>query len=223
MNAHVPRIDNSPSPLVVSLSLSLSLLQPVSFHARLIYEAFSRRRRGNRVAITDDRTKRNEETGGKASSAAPTRGNSREPLWRNRRNGRWLVKVITRPSSQERDRRKFIVIISSIFSFFLAAMMRITLKVLGIILHDETLRIIILNNRGIFILETIRNLWRVERLFHEIEICYTHIVHNCWVLLEGIRKIKKVIQWIYARLQVMEGYRVIRAHVPTQRGQCSCL
>lgn len=110
------------------------------------------------MAITDDRTKRNEETGGKASSAAPTRGNSREPLWRNRRNGRWLVKVITRLSDQERDRRKFIVIISSIFSFFLAAMMRITLKLLGIILHDETLRIIILNNRGIFILETIRNL-----------------------------------------------------------------
>lgn len=43
------------------------------------------------------------------------------------------------------------MIISSIFSFFLAAMMRITLKLLGIILHDETLRIIILNNRGIFI------------------------------------------------------------------------
>lgn len=84
-------LHSSSLPLFLSLFSSRACLVPC---ARLIYEAFSRRRRrGNRVAITDDRTKRDEETGGKASSAAPTRGNSREPCGEI---GRWLVKAIAR-------------------------------------------------------------------------------------------------------------------------------
>lgn len=58
---------------------------------KLILEAEERQSSGNYGRSYE------EETGGKASSAAPTRGNGREPLlWRNRRNGRWLVKAIIR-------------------------------------------------------------------------------------------------------------------------------
>lgn len=147
MNAHVPRIDNSPSPLVVSLSLSLSFSL-----SRSMRGSFTKPSRGGGEAIEWQlRTIVRSETKKRVGKLLPPRPRVETAASRCGEIGEMEDGLLKWSRDQERDRRKSIVIISSIFSFFLAAMMRITLKRLGIILHDETLRIIILNNRGIFI------------------------------------------------------------------------
>lgn len=129
MNAHVRRIDNSPSPLD-DVSLFLSSFLSVSFwraHARLIYEAFSLSRGGGEAIEWQLRTIARSETKERVGKLLPPRPRVETAASRCGEIGEMEDGLLKRSWGerswdQEKDRRRVIIrfLHPFFFSFFLA-------------------------------------------------------------------------------------------------------
>lgn len=138
MNAHVRRIDNSRSPLVVSLSLSLfqpSLsrsMRAAHLPSLLEEEAEERQSSGNYGRSYEARPKK------RVGKLLPPRPRVETAVWRNRRNGRLLVKAMVRKKMDGGENSDNSFPFSFSFSRLEMRESSRVLKVLGTILHDET-------------------------------------------------------------------------------------